>query len=142
MYLLDTNVISELRKAKSAKADPHVLAWAASINTEALFISVITLTELEIGVRQMERRDAEQGQRLRSWLDGSVLPTFRERILPVDESIALRCAALHVPDRLSDRDAIIASTALEHGMTVVTRNTSDFESAGVSLFNPWKASVI
>ena len=142
MYLLDTNVISELRKAKTGKADPLVLAWAASINTEALFISVITLMELEIGVRQMERCDAEQGQRLRSWLDDSVLPTFRERILPVDESIALRCAALHVPDRLSDRDAIIASTALEHGMTVVTRNTSDFESAGVSLFNPWKPSVI
>jgi toxin FitB len=138
MYLLDTNVISELRKAKSGKADNNVVAWANNVSATRLFISVITILELETGVLLVERRDPTQGAILRSWLNAHVLPAFSERILAVDTAIAQRCARLHVPDPRSDRDAIIAATALVHGMTVVTRNTDDFEPTSVEILNPWK----
>jgi toxin FitB len=138
VYLLDTNVISELRKAKSGKADNNVVAWANNVSATRLFISVITILELETGVLLVERRDPTQGAILRSWLNAHVLPAFSERILAVDTAIAQRCARLHVPDPRSDRDSIIAATALVHGMTVVTRNTDDFEPTGVEPFNPWK----
>ncbi len=137
-FLLDTNVVSELRKAKTGKADPGVTAWASAVTTGSLYLSAITLLELETGVLQIERRDPAQGLVIRSWLDGQVLPAFAGRILAVDASIALRCARLHVPDRLAERDALIAATALVHGMTVVTRNVSDFETSGVDLLNPWQ----
>ena len=138
MYLLDTNVISELRKAKSSHCDKHVIAWANSIPVSGLFLSVITILELEIGVLLVERRDAKQGAVLRSWLNTHVLPAFSDRILVVDTAVAQRCAKLHIPDLRSDRDAIIAATALVHGMTVVTRNTKDFLSTKVSTLNPWE----
>lgn len=137
MFLLDTNVISELRKAKSGKADNNVVAWANSVSAARLFISVITILELETGVLLLERRDPDQGAVLRSWLSVHVLPAFFGRILAVDTAVAQRCARLHVPDPRSDRDAIIAATALVHGMTVVTRNTDDFELTGVEILNPW-----
>jgi toxin FitB len=136
MFLLDTNLVSELRQPR--KAHPKVLAWASSQPIAAQFISVITLLELELGVLQKERKDAKQGAVLRSWLDGQVLPQFAGRVLPVDQLVALRCARLHVPDRQSERDAIIAATAIVHDMTVVTRNVSDFEATAVKLFNPWE----
>ena len=138
MYLLDTNVIAELRKATSPKIDQKVLAWANSISAASLFLSVITVLELETGTLLVERRDPGQGAVLRSWLNAHVFPAFLDRILPVDTAVAQRCARLHVPDPRSDRDALIAATALVHGMTVVTRNVDDFAPTGVELLNPWE----
>ncbi|MGG7674957.1 type II toxin-antitoxin system VapC family toxin [Pseudomonas sp. WC2] len=135
MYLLDTNVISELRKPK---ADKNVVAWANTVIAPRLFISAITLKELETGVLRMERRDPAQGKVLRHWLKRHVMPAFDARILPVDAAVALRCASLHVPDSANESDALIAATALVHGLTVVTRNTGDFKSSGVALINPWE----
>ena len=137
MYLLDTNVISELRKAKAGKADAGVMAWAERVPTLSLFLSVITLLELETGVLLIERRDSSQGVILRRWLEMQVMPAFSGRILAVDTPVARRCARLHVPDPRSDRDALIAATALVHDLTVVTRNVADFESTGVRILNPW-----
>lgn len=137
MYLLDTNVVSELRKAKSGKADKNVITWAKNVSASSLFLSVISILELETGVLLVERRDPSQGAILRSWLNAHVLPVFSERILYLDVAVAQCCAKLHVPDPRSDRDAIIAATALVHGMTVVTRNISDFDQTGVDIFNPW-----
>lgn len=140
MYLLDTNVVSELRKAKAGKADPNVTAWAVGVPAASLFLSAITILELETGILQMERRDPVQGALLRAWLEGHVLPAFSARILPVDVLVAQRCAKLHVPDPRSDRDALIAATALVHGLTVVTRNIADFRATGALLLNPWGGS--
>ena len=137
MQLLDTNVVSELRTIGSRRVDTGVATWAKSAGAGGFFISVVTLMELETGVRLVERRDAKQGAMLRSWLDDKVVPGFAGRILPVDEVVALRCAVLHVPDPRPERDALIAATALAHGMTLVTRNVADFEPMGVPLFNPW-----
>lgn len=138
MYILDTNVVSELRKARSGKADVNVIAWADSVDASELFVSAITVMELELGVLSMERRDATQGGILRAWLEQHVLPEFAGRTLPIDTAVAQRCARLHVPDRKGERDALISATALVHGMVVVTRNVEDFESTGVSTINPWK----
>lgn len=140
MYVLDTNVVSELRKVRFGKADANLTAWAESVDAAELFISAITIMELELGVLSIERKDATQGAMLRAWLDQHVLPEFSGRTLPVDTSVAQRCARLHVPDRRSERDALIAATALVHGMTVVTRNVADFKPTGVALINPWEAS--
>ncbi len=137
MFLLDTNVVSELRKARSGKADAGVLAWASSVNAAALFVSAITLLELETGVLLMERRDPAQGAVLRAWMDGQVLPGFEGRVLPVDASVTLRCAALHVPNPGAERDMLIAATALVHGLTVVTRNVADFKASKADVLNPW-----
>ena len=137
MYLLDTNVVSELRKARSGKADGNVVAWAASVPPLGLFLSAITILELETGVLLVERRDPAQGGMLRIWLNDHVLPAFAGRILAVDTLVAQRCARLHVPDPRADRDALIAATALCHGLTVVTRNVADFEPTGVQILNPW-----
>lgn len=138
MFVLDTNVVSELRKAKSGKADRNVTSWAASVSPGALFLSAITILELETGVLLIERRDAAQGAILRAWLDSHVLPAFAGRVLAVDIAVAQRCAKLHVPDQRAERDALIAATALVHGMTVVTRNVGDFVRTGVDLLNPWE----
>lgn len=137
MYLLDTNVVSELRKAKAGRADAGVTAWASAVPAVALFLSAISILELERGVLLIERRDAGQGTVLRTWLENHVLPAFQGRVLPVDASVARRCAALHVPDPRSERDALIAATALVHDMTVVTRNVSDFAATGVAILDPW-----
>jgi predicted nucleic acid-binding protein len=139
MFLLDTNVISELRKTGSGRADPNVTAWISRLNASSLYISAITLMELEIGVLRVERRDSTQGALLRVWMETRVIPAFSERTLPVDAAVALRCARLHVPDCRSERDALIAATALVHGMEIVTRHTTDFAATGVRLTNPWHA---
>lgn len=139
MYLLDTNVISELRKAKTGKIDRRVKAWAKGVVPSALFLSSISILELEIGILLVERRDRSQGMHLRAWMEEHVLPTFADRILAVDTAVARNCAALHVPNPRSDRDALIAATAFVHGMTVVTRNVDDFEPTGVPILNPWQA---
>lgn len=137
MYLLDTNVISELRKVRAGRADARVAAWADSVEADDLYLSVIALQELAMGVLLAERRDPVQGAALKNWLEHQVLPAFHGRILPVDAGIALRSAALHVPDPHPVRDGLIAATALVHGMTVVTRNTGDFMHTGAAVLNPW-----
>ena len=136
MYVLDTNVISELRKGK--KAQRSVRLWAQALPTASLFLSVVSVLELEIGTLLVERRDRNQGAFLRAWIDGHVLPSFSGRILPIDTAVAQRCASLHVPNPRSDRDALVAATALVHGMTVVTRNVSDFHATGVAVVDPWE----
>ena len=136
MYVLDTNVISELRKGK--KAQRSVRMWAQALPTASLFLSVVSVLELEIGTLLVERRDRNQGAILRAWIDGHVLPSFSGRILAIDTAVAQRCASLHVPNPRSDRDALIAATALVHGMTVVTRNVSDFQATDVAVVNPWQ----
>jgi len=141
MFILDTNVVSELRKARTGKADKRVTEWAETVDPTMLHISVITVFELELGVTQIARKDASQGRALRAWLENQVLPAFAERIFPIDAAIARRCAHLHVPDRRNDRDAYIAATALVHGMTVVTRNVRDFKQTGAPHFNPWQDNV-
>jgi toxin FitB len=135
MFLLDTNVISELRRPE--KANRHVVAWAATVPAASFFLSVISILEIEIGTLQIARKDPAQGALLRTWIDEQILPLFDGRILPVDTNVARRCARLHVPDPRPERDALIAATAMVHSLTVVTRNSADFESAGVTLLNPW-----
>jgi toxin FitB len=140
MFVLDTNVVSELRKVRLGKADANVTAWTESVDAADLFVSAITIMELELGVLSIERRDATQGAMLRAWLEQHVLPEFSRRTLPIDTAVAQRCARLHVPDKRSERDSLIAATALVHGMTVVTRNVADFKLMGAALINPWQAS--
>ncbi|HRD33191.1 MAG TPA: type II toxin-antitoxin system VapC family toxin [Rhodocyclaceae bacterium] len=140
MFVLDTNVVSELRKVRLGKADEHLARWADSVAAAELYLSVITIQELEIGVLLAERRDPAQGAVFRTWLDNHVLPAFAGRILPVDTAVALRSARLNVPDTRPVRDGLIAATALVHGMTVATRNVADFKPTGVQTFNPWRVS--
>ena len=137
MFLLDTNVISELRKLGDGRADARVAAWISGRDAASFYISALTLMELEIDILRIERRDAKQGDRLRAWMDRHVLPEFLERTLPVDAVVALKCARLHVPDPRAERDALIAATAMVHGMTVVTGNVADFETTGAQVIDPW-----
>jgi predicted nucleic acid-binding protein len=140
MFLLDTNVVSELRKARAGRADENVTSWAASMSVASMFVSVITIQELEIGVLLAERRDPPQGAVLRRWLEEQVLPAFTERIIAVDTAVARRSAMLHVPDPRPVRDALIAATALVHGLSVVTRNVTDFAPTGTKIIDPWEAT--
>jgi toxin FitB len=139
MYLLDTNVLSEVRKAGDGRADPNVTAWLSNVDAGTLYVSAITIMEIELGILRLERRDVAQGARLRIWMTHHVLPEFQDRTLAIDTAVALRCASLHVPDPHAERDALIAATALVHGMTVVTRNIEDFAVTGVPLLDPWAA---
>lgn len=138
MFLLDTNVVSELRRPD--KADRNVVAWANAAPVANFFLSVISILEIELGARLIERRDAMQGAVLRAWIGDQVLTRFEGRILAIDTAVAQRCAQLHVPNPPAERDALIAATALVHGLTVVTRNVGDFEPTGVPLLNPWRAT--
>ena len=135
MFVLDTNVISELRRGKPRQS-AEVRAWAAGQPSGRLFLSAITILELEMGVLALERRTPPQGSALRTWLAG-VREAFAGQILPFTDITATVCAALHVPNPRSERDAMIAATALEHGFTVVTRNELDFAGTGAGLVNPW-----
>ena len=116
--LLDTNVVSELRKVGDGRADPRVVAFFSGIDPAGLYLSAITLMELELGVTRIERRDFLQGELLRTWMSRHVIPFFHDRILPVDDAVAMCCAHLHVPDPRPERDALIAATAIAHGLTV------------------------
>ncbi len=138
MFVLDTHVVSELRKLSAGKADPRVASWADAVDAGSLHISAITVLELEIGILQIERRDPVQSALLRAWLETRVLPEFDTRILPIDTAVARRCARLNVPDPRAERDALIAATALVHGMIVVTRNVADFAATGVPCLDPWQ----
>ena len=135
MFLLDTNVISELRKPQ---ADPAVVAWARGMAAYKLYISAITLLEIETGILRLERRDSSQAAIVRTWLEGHVIPAFAGRVLSIDSQVARRCARLHVPDRSNECDALIAATALVHDMTIVTRNAKDFTFDGIAVINPWE----
>lgn len=137
-FLLDTNVISELRKAGDGRADNNVTAWVAEQDATAFLISAITILELERGVLSVQRRDPKQGGRLRKWLDDHVRPQFAGRILPIDDAIATRCAQLHIPDRRNEADALIAATALVHNLSVVTRNVKNFHETGLVVIDPWQ----
>ncbi len=137
-YLLDTNVVSELRKSPR-RADARVRAWVASRDASSLHLSAITVMEIEIGIGRLARRDRVQADRLRTWLDDAVLAVFAGRILPIDLTVARRVARLHVPDPRPERGAMIAATATVHGLTVVTRNVTDFEPLDVALIDPWSA---
>ena len=138
MYILDTNIISELRKVKLGKANQNVAKWADTMDVSALYLSVITIQELELGILLAERRDPAQGAILRAWMTGQVLPAFSKRIISVDVKIAQQSALLHVPNPRPVRDCFIAATALVHGMTVVTRNVADFQLAGLAVVNPFE----
>jgi hypothetical protein len=138
MILLDTNVVSELRRHD--RADRNVAAWAVALNPLDLFVSAVTILEIEVGILQRQRRDPRQAAVLRAWLTERVLPQFDGRILPVDSAVARRCAALHVPDPRPHLDAMIAATALVHGLTLATRNTAEFRDMGVALVDPWTSS--
>jgi predicted nucleic acid-binding protein len=138
MFLLDTNVVSELRRPD--RADPRVLRWASSVVEPVQFLSAITVFELEVGALSLRRRDEAQGNALWTWIRHTVLEKFAGRVLPFGVETGLLCAPLHVPDRRPQRDAMIAATALEHRLTVVTRNVRDFSAMGVPLFNPWEES--
>ena len=138
MYILDTNVISEIRKDKVNKADPAVISWNRTVNLNSCYLSVITIMELEMGVLSVARKDTRQGLVLGKWLEYLITISFRSRILDVDTAVARLCAASHVPDPQPDRDSLIAATAKLYGMSVVTRNTKDFSNMGVTLVNPWE----
>jgi len=135
MFLLDTNILSELRRRD--RVHPAVAAWADDVHPSDLFLSAITILEIEAGTLMLERRDKAQGALLRTWIDSKVLPAFDGRILSVDTAVAQRCARLHVPDPRAERDALIAATALVHRLKLVTRNVADFQGMGVGLLNPW-----
>lgn len=137
-FLLDTNVVSELRKVGDGRADANVTKWVGAQDASDLFISAITILELERGILSIQRRDASQGSRLREWMNSRVRPEFAGRVLPIDDAVATRCAHLHIPNRRNEADALIAATALVHGLTVVTRNVQDFMDASLVLIDPWQ----
>jgi toxin FitB len=136
MFVLDTNVISELRDGK-AKPEKKVLAWADSQSASLMFITAITILELEKGVILLERKMPPQGNALRLWLDG-LRTVFSGRIIPFTEKTATICAGLHIPKTRPERDTMIAASALEHRFTIVTRNDADFKIQGLTVINPWK----
>lgn len=138
MFLLDTNVVSEIRKIAAARADPSLERWALELDSTSAFISVITLHELEHGVLLAERRDPDGAQPLRQWLDSDVSDAFASRILGIDHEVAKVAASLHVPDPAPINDAYIAATALVHNLTMVSRNLSDFTRfPDLDVTNPW-----
>lgn len=138
MYLIDTNVISEIRKAGDGRADPAVTVWHAEVDPDDAYLSVVTLMEIEFGAIRVEETDPVQASRLRHWLHQQIIPTFGERVLPIINATAFRCAPLHYPQPRSWRDSWIAAAALEHDLTVVTRNLKDFVGTGVAVINPWE----
>ena len=135
--LLDTNVVSELRKVRNGKAHPAVSAWLTLVDHETMFISVFTLFEIEYGIRLLERRDRRQALLLHRWLEESVIPAFAGNTLPIETSISRQAAQLRALQPRQVPDTFLAATALVHRMTVVTRNVRDFDSMGVRVLNPW-----
>jgi len=141
MFVLDTNVVSELRKVRAGKGDDKVGKWSDSVDPAALYISAITILELEVGILRLERNDRPRAQTLRTWLTNYVLVAFDRRILPVDTEVGLQAAKLQVPNSRPVYDGVIAATALVHGMTMVTRKVADFASSGLAFLNPWNQQI-
>lgn len=141
MFIIDTNVLIELRKAKAGKANANVATWASAHDPKSLFLSAITLLELEIGIRLTEQRDSAQGAIMRVWMATRVLPAFEGRILPIDGTVAICCAALHVTDHRNYRDAMIAATGINNDMAIVTGNVAAFKATGVRIINPWRPNL-
>lgn len=138
MYLLDTNVISEIRRLKHGKCDPNVAKWVQNTTEELMYTNAVVMMELERGVLSMERKDPKQGKMLRNWLEERVKPAFLGKVLPIEEQTAQICAKLHIPDHAPENDAWIAASAIQHHLILVTRNTADFARTGVKLFNPFE----
>jgi len=138
VILLDTNVVSELRKAGMGRADPRVLAWDRRQVGVTKFLPVIVVHEIEKGILRLENRDPAQARVLRGWLEEALLPAFTGRILPVDMPVGLACARLQVPDPAPFSDSLIAATAMVHGLTIATRNVADFRRFPVALIDPWE----
>lgn len=135
MHLLDTEVVHALREAKSGRADPALTAWASGAARASLFVSALTLLELETAIARTERKDKAQSAALRDWLDNRVARAFEGRILPIDAAVVRRRASVPLTD---GRDALLAATALEHGMTLATRDQAAFTKVPrLKLFNPW-----
>lgn len=139
MYLLDTNIISEMRKVKSGKANPNLTAWLAQQDSNSFYTSAVVMMELERGILGIERKDPQQGRALRAWFDSMAAALLAGRVLPINETTAAICAKLHIPDRSPENDAWIAATARQYGLTLATRNTKDFEPMGIRLCNPFEA---
>lgn len=140
MYLLDTNIISEMRKVKQGKADNVFTEWLAQVDVDKFYISVVSVMELERGVLRIENKDAKQGEILRNWLDKLLVQMFSGRVLDINHQTAIICANLHVPNKSPENDSWIAATAIQHNLTLITRNTKDFKHANVKLFNPFQAA--
>ena len=135
MFLLDTNVVSELRKA--SRCDLRVAAWQAAQKPEACFLSAITLLEIRLGIELARKKDPNKAEDLEAWLEGRVKQGFDGRILPVDGAVGEMCGRMHADRPRSFRDGLILATAVVHQLTVVTRNVRDFADGGVNVFNPW-----
>lgn len=138
MYLLDTNIISEIRKLAKNKCDKNVADWVRSTSKDLMFTNAVVMMELERGVMSIERKDTTQGELLRHWFEMDVKPAFHGKILKIDEQTAQICAKLHIPDYAPENDAWIAACAIQHNLVLVTRNTADFARTGVKLFNPFE----
>lgn len=138
MYLLDTNIISEIRKLAKNKCDKNVADWVRSTSKDLMFTNAVVMMELERGVMSIERKDTTQGKLLRHWFEMDVKPAFHGKILKIDEQTAQICAKLHIPDHAPENDAWIAASAIQHHLVLVTRNTADFARTGVKLFNPFE----
>ena len=134
-FLLDTNVVSELRRG--AKCDARVAAWQAAHSPSVCHLSVISLMEIRLGIELVRRRDPKHGEILQSWYDTKVRSAFSKRTLPVTPEIAEKCAELHAERTRPFRDSLILATALSHNLTVVTRNTKDFSDSAARILNPW-----
>jgi len=137
MYIFDTNVISELRKTKSGRANRAVVRWSQSVPADSIFLSAICVYEVKLGIVKLATRNPSEAQRLGDWLLLTIIPSFAGRILPLDENVAILLAGMMAPKTRPYRDAIIAATAQHHGYTVVTRNLRDFEELPVRVINPW-----
>lgn len=137
MYLLDTNIISEIRKLAKNKCDKNVADWVRSTSKDLMFTNAVVMMELERSVMSIERKDTTQGELLRHWFEMDVKPAFHGKILKIDEKTAQICAKLHIPDHAPENDAWIAASAIQHHLVLVTRNTADFARTGVKLFNPF-----
>lgn len=138
-FILDTNVISEARKST---CHPNVRTWLAAQENEHLYLSAITVLEIQRGITQaVQRGDKAQAEIFTQWLEDMVLPAFENRVLAVDHLVARQAAKLTWQDARDYRDSLIAATGLVHGAVVVTRNVKHFSDSGAKLLNPWDASV-
>ena len=133
-FLLDTNIVSELRKRD--RMDPGLQTWWAGHQNSQLWLSVLVLGELRRGVEVLRRRDENGARALDGWLDGLV-SEFSDRVLPIDEAVVDRWARLGVPDAVPVVDGLMAATAIAHELTLVTRNVADVERTGVDVLNPF-----